>query len=162
MNDIRHSDLRRRISDQGFTLPAAPDPVGSYVPGVVQNGTGWLSGQFPMVNGELSVTGRVGLDLDADEGTEAARVAALNVLAQMNRLLNGRLPRRLLRVDGYVASAPDFTDQPDVLDGASDLFVGVLGERGTHARTAFAVPQLPLNATVELVVTFAVEEGHSS
>ena len=138
-------------------LPAPPDPVGAYRACVVHAGIGYLSGQFPLADGRLRFPGRVGAELTATEGREAARLAALNVLAQLARSLGdtGRLVT-LLRVDGVVASAPGFLAQPAVLDGASELLRQVLGDAGEHARSAIAVERLPLDAAVELVVTFAV------
>ena len=134
---------------------APPDPVGSYERGVVRNGIGFLSGQFPLRDGLLLHTGRVGCELTEAQGVEAAEQAALNVLAQISRLLGGFNPLEgLLRLDGYVASADNFLRQPAVLDAASTLFLRVLGERGGHARSAFAVSRLPLDAPVELVVTW--------
>ncbi|KAB7614489.1 RidA family protein [Amylibacter sp. SFDW26] len=141
-----------------IVLPTPPNPVGSYKAGIIRGGIGFVSGQFPLVDGKLAFTGHVGAELTTDEGFEAARLAGLNVLAQIARLtdqfntLDG-----LLRLDGYVASAKGFLDQPAVLNGASDLFAEYLGEQGDHARTAFSVSQLPLNSPIELAVTFAVK-----
>lgn len=151
-------DVRARAADAGVVLPPPPDPVGAYHAGVVHAGVGYVSGQFPLADGRLRFPGRVGAELTAAEGYEAARLAAQNVLAQLARLLGpaGRLVT-LLRVDGVVASAPSFLAQPAVLDGASELFRRVLGDAGGHARSAIAVERLPLDAAVELVVTFAVE-----
>lgn len=139
-------------------LPAPPNPVGSYKAGIVRNGIGFVSGQFPLVDGKLAYTGRVGAELSSDEGYEAARIAGLNVLAQISRLTGefGSLDG-LLRLDGYVASEAGYLDQPQVLNGASELFVQYLGSKGDHARTAFSVMQLPLNSPIELAVTFAVK-----
>jgi enamine deaminase RidA (YjgF/YER057c/UK114 family) len=110
--------------------------------------------EHPLADGELKYSGRVGAELSEAAGGEAAQLAALNVLAQIKAALGGfdRLVS-LARVDGYVSSAPGWTSQPSVLDYASSLFTAVLGDRGIHARSALAVPQLPLNASVELVVT---------
>lgn len=146
---------------QDLVLPEPPTPVGSYERGMVCNGIGFLSGQFPLVEGRLAFTGRVGAELNEDEGYRAAEIAAANALAQIKAVLGGDFGRlaTLLRVDGYVASADGWTRQPSVLDGASNLFVKALGARGRHARSAFAVSQLPLGAPVELIVTFATEPG---
>lgn len=140
----------------GLALPSAPSPVGNYRRGIVRAGIGYLSGQFPLRDGRLLFAGLLGRDLTVVQGQAAARTAAMNVLAQIETVL-GAFDRLggLLRMDGYVASAPGFTDQAAVLDGASDLFAEVLGERGAHARSAIGVASLPLNAPVELVVTFA-------
>ena len=134
-------------------------PVGAYRRVVVRNGIGFVSGQFPLRNGSPAYIGRVGSQLDEQEGREAARLAALNVLAQIRAELGSFAAfAGLLRMDGYVASAKGFLAQPRVLDGASELFVAVLGpELGAHTRTAFSVEQLPLGYPVELAVSFAVQ-----
>lgn len=139
-------------------LPEPPAPAGLYEPVVIRNGLGYVSGQFPLRGGTLIHPGVVGRDVTEEEARGAAELAALNVLAQVRRAL-GSLDRvaTLLRVDGIVASAAGWTGQPRVLDGASEVFRRVLGERGRHARSAVGVPELPLNACVELVVTFAVK-----
>lgn len=155
--------VRARAAAAGLELPEPPDPVGAYQAGVVHGGVGYLSGQFPLVEGRLRFAGRVGADVTLAEGREAARLAALNVLAQLVGLLGPtRRLATLLRVDGIVASAPGFLAQPAVLDGASELFRTVLGEAGRHARSAIAVERLPLDAAVELVVTCAVERDANS
>lgn len=137
-----------------------PDSVGSYERGVIRNGVGCLSGQFPIRDGRLTHVGRVGAELTEAQGAEAAEIAALNIIAQLNRLLGGLTwLEGLLRLDGYVASADGFLRQPAVLDAASSLLIRELGDRGRHARSAVSVPRLPLDAPVELVVTFAVVEN---
>ena len=127
-----------------------------HAPVIVRNGLGFVSGQLPIEAGALKYVGRVGVELTLDDARAAARLAARNVLAQIGRALGDwRFLTGLMRLEGFVASADDFYDQPAVLDAASELFLEVLGDRGTHARAAFAVPRLPMNAPVELVVTFA-------
>lgn len=139
-------------------LPVPPDPLGVYDAGVIRNGIGFVSGQFPLKDGRLLFRGRVGADLSESDGMKACECAALNVLAQISRLTNGfETLDGILGMDGYVASGENFFAQSKILDPASELFVAFLGERGHHARTAFAVPQLPLNAPIELAVTFAVK-----
>ncbi len=117
----------------------------------------YLSGQFPIEAGQLRYTGQVGADLTEQQGYAAARLAALNVLAQIRAALGG-LDRvaSLVRVEGHVACAPGFSNVPAVLNGASDLFLSVLGERGRHTRTAFSPARLPWNLTVELVVIASI------
>lgn len=143
---------------EGIVLPVPPKAVGAYAPLVIRRGIGFVSGQFPMRDGRLVHRGRVGAELSVEEGRDASRVAGLNVLAQIASATNEFADLDgLLRLDGYVASADDSVDQPEVLDAASRLFVETLGQdQGRHARTAFAVPHLPLDAPVELVATFAV------
>jgi enamine deaminase RidA (YjgF/YER057c/UK114 family) len=154
-------NVEQRLAKLGLQLPSPPRAAGNYRPAVVAGGLLFISGQIPFSNGELRYRGRVGAELSEAEGGAAARLAALNVLAQIHAALSGfdRLVS-LLRVEGHVSSAPGFTDQPRVLDPASDLFSEVLGEKGVHARAAFAAPQLPLNASIELVVTAAVSPAY--
>lgn len=147
-----------RLTALGLELPEPPAPAGAYQPGVIRGGVGWLSGQFPIGGGRPLMTGVVCRDLTVEQGRHAAQLSGLNVLAQIQRLLGSFSKLEgLLRVDGYVASAQGWFEQPAVLDGASELFTAVLGpERGAHARSAIATPFLPRNLPVELVVTFAV------
>jgi enamine deaminase RidA (YjgF/YER057c/UK114 family) len=147
-----------RIAARGWALPVPAPPAGLYDPFRLDRGVGYLAAQHPARDGKYVLPGRVGQDLDPGEGKLAAALAALVVLARIKQALDGfaRL-RGLLRVDGYVASADDFLDQPSILDGASEVFAVALGERGRHARTAFALPRLPLNNSVKLVVTFAYD-----
>lgn len=150
--------VEQRLKKLGLVLPPPPRPAGNYQPWILSGNLLYLSGQFPIQDGHLIYTGRVGAERTEADGYAAARLAALNVLAQIHAALGGfdRL-KTLLRVEGHVASAPDWNNAPKVLDGASDLFVTVLGERGRHTRTAFTPAQLPLNLAVELVVTAAVK-----
>ena len=156
MSAIPEPDPRHLLHVLGGTLPEPPAAAGEYRPVVVRDGFGFVSGQFPLRDGRLLHAGRVGLELDIEQGRRAARLAAVNVLAQIHRYLGGFDDfDGLLRVDGYVASAPDFVAQPSVLDAASNLFATALGaELGAHARSAVAVARLPLDSPIELVVTF--------
>lgn len=139
-------------------MPNPPKPVGNYQPWIRAGNLLYLSGQFPIENGVPRYAGRVGAELSEADGYAAARLAALNVLAQIQVAL-GSLDRleHLVRVEGHVASAPGWNNAPKVLDGASDTLTSVLGERGRHTRTAFTPAQLPLNFAVELVVVAAVK-----
>lgn len=148
---------RYRIPDR------VPVPLGAYRAVMVRGALGFVSGQFPYSDGELAWRGKVGAGLTPAEGREAAALCALNALGQLRAALGEDFRRvQLARIDGYIASAPDFLGQPGVLDGASEVFVALLGERGGHARTVFAVPQLPQDAPVELVVTFALADAADS
>ncbi len=146
-------NLEARLDELGLRLPAPPKPAGNYQPWRIAGDLLFLSGQFPIENGQLRHTGQVGADLTEAEGYAAARLAALNVLAALGGF--DRL-ETLARVEGHVASAPGWLNAPRVLDGASDLFIAVLGERGHHTRTAFTPDRLPLNLAVELVVTAVI------
>ena len=141
----------------GIELPEPPAPRGNYTRGTIAGDLLFLSGQLPIRDGRVVYAGRVGAELSVDEGRAAAALAALNVLAQLKAVL-GDLDRirEIVRLEGHVASAPGFVDQPKVLDAASDFFARALPGRSGHARTAFAHPQLPLDATVELVVIVAL------
>jgi enamine deaminase RidA (YjgF/YER057c/UK114 family) len=146
-----------KLVQLGLELPTPPRPAGSYAASVQTGNLLFISGQFPVENGRPRFVGRVGAELADADGIAAARLAALNVLAQIRAALGGfDALAHLVRVEGHVASAPDWHDQPKILDAASDLFVAVLGERGRHTRTAFSPQTLPLNLAVELVVTAAI------
>jgi len=147
--------IDERLRQLGMRLPTPPAPAGAYRPVVIRNGVGCVSGQFPFLDGELRFPGRVGAEVSERDALQAAEIAATNVIAHLRNALPDFELDGLLRVEGYVASAPGFTAQPRILDAASRLFVAVFGpDVGAHARAAFSVPQLPLNAVIELVVTF--------
>ena len=148
----------RRLAELGIELPGAPQPLGAYRAVVRAGDLLFLSGQVPIRDGAIRYQGRVGAELTVEEGRAAAEMTALNALAQIRQFLGGfdRL-RQIVRLEGYVASAPDFHSQPKVLDAASELLQRVLGERAGHVRSAFAVEHLPANAAIELVVTAEVK-----
>ncbi|HEX5804023.1 MAG TPA: RidA family protein [Azospira sp.] len=134
-----------------------PQPLGAYRAVVVRGALGFVSGQFPYRDGALAYRGKLGAALTPEQGREAAAWCALNVLGQLRNALGADYARvELARIEGYIASAPDFLGQPGVLDGASEVFVDLLGERGAHARAVYAVPQLPQDAPIELVVSFVL------
>lgn len=145
-----------RLRQAGIMLPEPPAPAGSYRPVVCRGTLGFVSGQFPFAHGRLAHTGRVGTELTIEQGRECAAITAANVLTQIRAAFGGwERFGGLLRVEGHVASAPGFLEQPLVLDGASEFFVRALGpELGAHARTAFHATRLPVDAPVELAVTF--------
>lgn len=150
------ADARTYAALGSLSLPIPPAPVGNYQRGIVQRGIGFLSGQFPLENGTIRFAGQLGNDLSVADGQAAARLAALNTLAQIKELLGSfDLLDGLIRVDGFVACTHTFTEHAAILNGASDAFVTALGPRGLHARSAMGVGSLPMNAAVELVVTFA-------
>ena len=149
-----------RTSPTGIPMPEPPTPLGAYERGRILGGIGCLSGQFPVTNGRLAFTGLLGASLSVADGQAAARTAASNSVAQIGNLLDDNWNRLegLLRVDCYVACASNFEDVVIVLDAASHCFLSLLAEKGRHARSALIVDRLPVNAPIELVVTFAVSD----
>ena len=146
-----------KLKALGLELPDAPKPVATYVPAVRAGNLLFLSGVLPMRNGQLAYAGKLGRDFGINEGAEAAKIAILNALAIAKQEL-GSLDRiaRVVKVVGHVASAEGFSDQPQVLNGASDLLVAIFGEAGRHARVATGSAELPRRAAVEIEVIFAV------
>ena len=146
-----------KLQAMGITLPDLPKPLGSYVPFVRTGNLVFISGMLPLAGGKLTAAGRVGNEVALEQAVQAARIAAINGLAVLNAAIGG-LDRvaRCVKLTGYVASAQDFSDQPKVVNGASDLLVEVLGDAGTHARVAVGVPILPMNAPVEIELIFEV------
>ena len=150
--------IDRRLDELGLVLPQAAAPVAAYVPAVLTGGLLHLSGQLPFRDGQL-VTGRLGEGVSLDEGQEAARLCALMLLAQAKAAL-GSLDRieRVVKLGVFVNSAADFTDQPQVANGASELMQAVFGEAGRHARSAVGVPTLPRGVAVEVDAILAVRD----
>jgi enamine deaminase RidA (YjgF/YER057c/UK114 family) len=151
--------IQRRLAELGIELPKAAAPVGNYVPFVVSGNLVHVSGQVPAWNGEIRHRGKLGAALDIVEGYAAARVCALNLLAQVREACGGDLDRvkRVVRLGGFVNGAPDFNDAPTCVNGASDLMVEVFGkEVGSHARFAVAVASLPAGVAVEVDGTFEI------
>lgn len=147
-----------RLEQLGITLPVPAVAVANYVPYVVVGDLVFVSGQLPMENGKPVVLGHLGAEVSLEDGVRAARLCALNLLAQAKAACDGDLDRvkRLVRLTAFVASTPDFTDQPKVVNGASDLMVDVLGDAGRHARVAVGAPSLPLNVAVEIEAVFQI------
>lgn len=143
--------IEDKLRAMGVTLPDAPAPLASYVPAVVAGQLLFTSGQLPLINGQLGWQGKVGLEVDVESGYQAARASAINCLAVVKGAV-GSLERiaRIVKVTGYVSSAPGFTGQPKVVNGASDFLLELLGEAGRHARAAVGVSELPLGAPVEV------------
>lgn len=146
------NEISKRLETLGITLPVAAAPAANYVPYAISGNTLYLSGQLPMEGGKVAVTGIVGKDVALEDAKRAAELCAINILAQASAALGGDLTRikRLIKINGFVASAQDFTSQHLVINGASDLLVNVLGEAGKHARAAVGMACLPLNASVEI------------
>lgn len=151
-------EIEARLKALDLVLPEAKAPIGAYVPYVHLNGQLIVSGQLPMKDGKVAVTGTLGANLDLGRGQEAARLCAINILAQAKAALRD-LDRivQLLRLNGFVSAAPGFADHPKVLNGASELMVEILGNKGLHTRIAVGCASLPLNAAVEIDAIFAVD-----
>ncbi len=149
--------IQERLDAAGIVLPTPAAPAANYVAYVLEGGLLTISGQLPFENGVLGVTGKLGGGISLAEGQRAARLCAINILAQAQAALDdlGRI-RRCIRLGGFVASTPDFIDQHRVVNGASDLIAEILGEAGRHARAAVGVAALPLDAAVEVEALFAV------
>lgn len=148
------------LKELGIELPGAPSPLGSYVPFVRTGNLLFLSGILPLKNGKLIRTGRVGETVSLNEAQEDARQTVINALSILKAHI-GNLDRvtRCVKLTGYVASAPDFTEQPKILNAASDLLRDVFGEIGRHARTAVGVSVLPLSSPLEIDFIFEMREG---
>ena len=151
------SNIEAKLAELGLELPVAAAPVAAYVPVVVAGGLAHVSGQLPFIDGKL-VTGRLGEDVSAEQGYAAARACGLMILAQLKAAL-GSLDKveRIVKLGAFVNSTGDFTGQPAVANGASELMAAVFGDAGKHARSAVGVPVLPLGAAVEVDAIVAVK-----
>jgi enamine deaminase RidA (YjgF/YER057c/UK114 family) len=151
------SKTETKIKELGFNLPEIVTPIASYVPAKQVGNLIFTSGQLPMVKGELISTGLLGKEIEIEEGIRAAQVCTLNGLAAIKGLI-GDLDqiKQIVRVVGYVASNPNFSQQPAVVNGASNLLLEIFGEAGKHARSAVGMVALPLNASVEIELTVEV------
>ena len=143
--------IEQRLIDHDIELPEAATPVANYVPAVQSGHMLYISGQLPLWNGQRRHIGKLGADTSVEDGEAAARLCALNVVAQAKAAL-GNLDRvvRVVKLVGFVNSTPDFTDQPAVVNGASDLMAEVFGDKGRHSRSAVGVAALPLGVSVEV------------
>ena len=151
------SAVEDRLNAMGLSLPDAPAPVANYVPYVISGSLVFVSGQVSLTADGL-IAGCVGKDLSVDDGKEAARACALNLIAQVKAACSGDLDRvrRVVKLGGFVNAPADFADHPTVVNGASDLMVAVFGDAGKHARAAVAAPSLPMGAAVEIDGVFEI------
>lgn len=146
-----------KLRELGIELPKAPAPLGAYIPAVRAGNLVFLSGILPLIQGKLPRQGRVGEDISIDEAKEDAKTAAINALSVLKSYIGSiDKVKRCIKITGYVSSAPDFTEQPKVLNAASDLMFEIFGEAGRHARAAVGVNVLPLNSPVEIEFIFEV------
>ncbi|MER7275836.1 RidA family protein [Dactylosporangium sp. NPDC000244] len=143
-------DVHARLAELGITVPPVVPPVAAYVPAVRTGNHVYVSGQLPMVDGALPATGLVGAEVTPEQAKDLARNCAINVLAAVEALVGLGSVVRVVKIVGFVASAPGFTGQPGVVNGASELLGEVFGDAGKHARSAVGVSALPLNAPVEV------------
>lgn len=143
--------IAQRLAELGLEIPSPVAPVANYVPFVHSGNALYISGQVSMAATGL-IKGKLGADMSVEGGAEAAKACAINLIAQMKAALNGDLSRvrRIVKLTGFVNCTPDFTEQPKVMNGASDLMVQVFGDAGRHARAAVGAPSLPLGAAVEV------------
>jgi enamine deaminase RidA (YjgF/YER057c/UK114 family) len=153
--------IEQRLAELGIQLPTSAASVANYLPFSTIGSVIIISGQIPILNGEVQYKGKVGIDLTLEEGQAAARICGLNILAQLKVACDGDLSRvqRCLRIGGFVNCGPDFTDHPKVINGVSDLMVQVFGsEIGRHARAAVGVSSLPLSSAVEVEALFKIND----
>lgn len=151
--------IESRLKELGIELPVAAVPVANYVPYTISGNTLYISGQLPLEGGKVAVAGLVGADVDVERAQRAAELCAINILAQAKAALGGDLGRirQILKLNGFIASAPGFGEQHVVMNGASNLVANVLGQAGKHARAAVGTAALPLNAAVEIDAIMEIE-----
>jgi enamine deaminase RidA (YjgF/YER057c/UK114 family) len=151
-----------KLKELGIELPEAPDPLGSYIPVVKTGNLVFLSGMLPLIQGRLTRQGKLGIDVNLDEAREDARVATVNALSVLKAHI-GSLDKvkRCIKITGYVASDPDFLEQPKVLNAASDLIFEIFHEKGIHVRTSVGVNVLPFNSPLEIEFIFEVQDDKS-
>ena len=152
--------IEERLAGMGVKLPEAPAPAANYVPWVKTGNLVFISGQLPMVEGETTCSGLCGRDVDMEKGIKAARLCAINILAQLKAACGGDFGKvaRCVRLGGFVAATPEFEQHPAVINGASDLIADALGEAGQHARAAVGVASLPRGVSVEVDAIFELKE----
>ena len=148
--------IDQRLKELSIELDKASVPAGSYVPYVVTNNLVFISGQLPFINGELTIKGKVGENVAIEDAIKMSEACAKALLSQLKAACNGNLDKvkRVVKLGGFVASSPNFTDQPKVINGASDLFVSIFGEAGMHTRAAVSTNSLPLGVSVEVDAIF--------
>jgi enamine deaminase RidA (YjgF/YER057c/UK114 family) len=152
--------IDQKLKELGIELDEASIPAGSYVPYVITNNLVFISGQLPFINGKLTIKGKVGENVSIDDAIKMSEACAKALLSQLKAACNGNLDKvkKVVKLGGFVASSPNFTDQPKVINGASDLIVNIFGDKGKHSRFAVGVTALPLNVPVEIDGIFEIEE----
>lgn len=152
--------IDQRLKELNIELDNASVPAGSYVPYVITNNLVFISGQLPFIDGKLTIKGKVGDNVSLDDAVKMSEACAKALLSQLKAACNGNLDKvnKVVKLGGFVASAPNFTDQPKVINGASDLIVNIFGDKGKHSRFAVGVAALPLNVPVEIDGIFEIED----
>ena len=152
--------IDQRLKELNIELDEASVPAGSYVPYVITNNLVFISGQLPFIDGKLTIKGKVGDNVSLDDAVKMSEACAKALLSQLKAACNGNLDNvhKVVKLGGFVASAPNFTDQPKVINGASDLIVNIFGDKGKHSRFAVGVAALPLNVPVEIDGVFEIED----
>ena len=152
--------IDQRLKELNIELDDASVPAGSYVPYVITNNLVFISGQLPFIDGKLTIKGKVGDNVSLDDAVKMSEACAKALLCQLKAACNGNLDKvnKVVKLGGFVASAPNFTDQPKVINGASDLIVNIFGDKGKHSRFAVGVAALPLNVPVEIDGIFEIED----
>jgi enamine deaminase RidA (YjgF/YER057c/UK114 family) len=150
--------VESRLAALGLSLPSAPAPAANYVPFCVAHGFLYIAGQLPKGPSGIAYSGKVGAELSVEDGAKAAELCCLNILAQVKAALGGfERVSRCVRLNGFVNAGPDFADHPIVINGASNLMVALLGDKGQHTRVALGAASLPSNAAVEIDAVFAID-----
>jgi enamine deaminase RidA (YjgF/YER057c/UK114 family) len=144
--------IEAKLAELGITVPQVAAPLANYIGYNIVGKLAVVSGQIPLVDGKIAVTGKVGAGVSVEQGQHAARICFVNLLAQLKAATGGDLDqvKRVVRLGGFIAAGPDFTQHAQVMNGASDMAVAVFGEKGRHARTTIGVPALPGDAAVEV------------
>ena len=152
--------IDQRLKELNIELDDASVPAGSYVPYVITNNLVFISGQLPFIDGKLTIKGKVGDNVSLDDAVKMSEACAKALLSQLKAACNGNLDKvnKVVKLGGFVASAQNFTDQPKVINGASDLIVNIFGDKGKHSRFAVGVAALPLNVPVEIDGVFEIED----
>ena len=151
--------IEDKLKQLNIKLDEVSKPAGNYVPYVISNNLVFISGQLPFIDGTITIKGKVDKDVSIDDGIKMAEVCAKALLSQLKAACNGDLDKviRVVKLGGFVASSPDFTDHPKIINGASDLIVKIFEEKGKHSRFAVGVASLPLNAPVEIEGIFEIK-----
>jgi len=151
-------DIRKQLKVLGKSLPQPPQAVGNYKTFITTDKMAFISGQLPLIDGRVIYKGKIGNELNIEEGTQAAELCALNILSQIAELQKNHIFKQLIRIEGYINSGSTFTKHAKVLDGASDLFSSVLLKKAGHARSVMGCSSLPLNAAIEIVAAVEIDK----